>query len=58
MQDDDDTYAVVFACTGTVVNLNGVPQLGLALDRADDVADHLEAIDRIAAARGASRLDT
>ncbi len=58
VQNDDDTYAALFARSGTVAHLNGVPQLGLRLDQADDVADHLEALDRMAAARSTGRLDS
>ena len=50
VQGDDDLHVVVFSHTGAVVQFNGVPQLGL--DRADEVAVHVEAIDRIAATNG------
>ena len=52
IEDDDGTYAVVYARTGTVVVMNGIAQRGLDLQDADAMADHLEAIDRIAASHG------
>ncbi len=58
VEEDDGTFAVVHTGTGTAARLDGVPQLGLDLDRADDVAGHLETMDHIAAARGTGRLDS
>ena len=52
VEDDDGTSAVVYARTGTVVKLNGVAQRGLDLQDADDMANPLEAINRIGASHG------
>ena len=57
VEDDDGTFSVVFARTGTVVVWNGKPQRGLGLDDADDAADHLEALGRIGAARGTGTMN-
>lgn len=55
--DGDGTYAVIYAGTGRVVELAGALLRRLGLDEADAIAEHLEAIDRIAASRRAGPSD-
>ncbi|WP_237482972.1 hypothetical protein [Lichenibacterium dinghuense] len=52
MQVGDETYAVVYDGTDTVVVLDGVPQVGFDIQDAYDVAESLEAIRHIMPSRG------
>ncbi|WP_237478355.1 hypothetical protein [Lichenibacterium dinghuense] len=51
MRVGEETYAVVYDGTDTVVVLDGVPQVGFDIQDAYDVAESLEAIRHIMPSR-------
>lgn len=56
-RDEDGTYSVIWIATGQPVVIDGVPQIGLDIQDADEVAESLDNIDFFTRWRGSKTVN-